>query len=264
MDNLKEENKTIKRINGLIKKDKGVIIVDRIEKKGNYFSGKIKVNHLNEILFFDLLIPHHYPLTHPNSDNISIIFRNEDYIGLNHINLDGSVCFHPDKDDDFDRKLLYELKCLKQWIRDYYIFNKEDDNYAYLIHTTERGRVDKLYFTNTNNNFEKNQFGIFNYSIYSDDKYGDAKIPVKKLFRLGFDNDKIDNWSKTFSDDLKSKTCKKGLYYFIEEEPIRKKTKGRKGIENWSEFKEYLSDEFIEYLYKGLKKGFLLSFSGAV
>ncbi|MEN8185510.1 MAG: ThiF family adenylyltransferase [Bacteroidota bacterium] len=260
MDNTKEKNKIIKRINGLIKKDKDVEIVEKFEKKDNHFSGKIKVNHLNENLLFDIHIPHHYPLTHPNSDNISIIFRNKDYIGLNHINLDGSVCFHPDKGDDFDRKLLYELKCLKQWIRDYYIFNKEDDNYDYLVHTSERGRIDKLYFTNTENNFAKNSFGIFNYSIFSDEKYGDSKLPIKKMFRLGFNNGETDNWSKTFTDELKSKTCKKGLYYFIEEEPIRKKLKGRKSIETWNEVKGFLSDEFIEYLYRGLKRGFSKGF----
>lgn len=256
MDNLEEENKTIKRINELVRKDKDIVVSEKIEKKGNYFSGKIVVNYLNERLFFDLLIPHHYPLTHPNSDNISIIFRNEEYIGLNHINLDGSVCFHPDKDDDFDRKFLYELKCLKQWIREYYIFNKEDDNYAYLIHTTENGRIDKLYFTNTHNNFKKDTFGTFSFSIFTDEKFGKKKLPIKKIFRLGFEDGKIDTWSKTFSEELKGKTCKKGLYYFIEEEPLRKSNLGRKGIENWNELKDYLSDEFVEYLYKGLKREF--------
>lgn len=260
MDIKEQDKRIIKRINVLIKKDKDVTIVKKIEKKGNYYSGKIEVNYLNETLFFDLQIPHHYPLTHPNYDNISIIFRNVEYIGLNHINLDGSVCFHPDKDDDFDRKLLYELKCLKQWMRDYYLFNKEDDNYAYLIHTTESGRIDKLYFTNIHNNLKKHSFGVFNYSIFSDEKYGESKFPIKKLFRLGFDNDKTDNWSKSFKEELKNKTCKKGLYYFIEEEPIRKKLKGRKGIETWNELKEFLSDEFIEFLYKGLKGGFTKGF----
>lgn len=256
MDTKEQDKKIINRINGLIKKDKDVTIVEKIEKKGGYYSGKIKVNYLSETLFFDVEIPHHYPLTHPNSDNISIIFRNEEYIGINHINLDGSVCFHPDKDDNFDRKLLYEIKCLKQWIRDYFIFNKEDDNYAYLIHITERGRIDKLYFTNVHNNFKKHSFGLFNYSIFSDEKYGSSKMPVKKMFRLSFDNDKTDSWSKTFKEELESKTCKKGLYYFIEEEPIRKKLKGRTGIESWNELKEFLSDKFIEYLYKGLKGKF--------
>ncbi|MDY7396979.1 ThiF family adenylyltransferase [Aureibaculum sp. 2210JD6-5] len=259
MDN-KEANKIIKRINDLIEKDKDVGIVEKIVKKDNHFSGKIKVNYLNEILFFDIHVPYHYPLTHPNSDNISIVFKNEDYIGLNHINLDGSVCFHPDKDDDFDRKFLYELKCLKQWVRDYYIFNKEDDNYAYLIHTYERGNFDRLYFTNTENNFAKNSFGIFNYSIFHDEKYGAPKLPIKKLFRLGFNNGETDNWSKSFIDELKSKTCKNGLYYFIEEEPIRKKLKGRKGIETWSELKDFLSDEFINYLYNGLRREFSKGF----
>lgn len=256
MDNLEEENKIIERINGLIKKDKDVEILEVFKKKENYFSGKIKINYLGEILFFDIFIPLHYPLTHPNSDNISIIFKNEDYIGLNHINLDGSVCFHPDKDENFDRKFLYELKCLKQWIRDYFIFNKEDENYAYLIHNTERGRIDKLYFTNTNNNFKKNTFGIFDYSIFSDEKYGKSKLPIKKLFRLSFDNGNSDKWSKTFIKELKEKTCKKGLYYFLEEEPLSKKNIGKKGIENWDELKDYLSKEFIEFLYKGIKREF--------
>jgi integrative and conjugative element protein (TIGR02256 family) len=260
LDNLKEEDKTVKKINNLFKKDKDLVVVENIKKEDNYYRGKIEVNYLNEILSFDIAIPHNYPLTHPNSDNISIIFKNKNYIGLNHINLDGSVCFHPDKDDDFDRKLLYEIQCLKQWIKDYYIYKKEDDNYAYLIHTTESGCINKLYFTNTKNNFHKNSFGTFRFSIFSDEKFGKKKFPVKKLFRLGFEGDKRDLWSKTFIEELKNKTCKKGLYYFIEEEPLRKKTIGRKGIENWDELKDYLSDEFIEYLYKGLKREFSNNF----
>lgn len=260
MDNNSRDKKIIKRINGLIGRDKDVIILDSIQRNGNYFSGKIEVTYLNEIFVFDISIPHHYPLTHPNSDNISIIFRNKDYIGLDHINLDGSVCFHPDKDDDFDKKFLYELQCLKQWIREYYILGKEDENYSYLVHTTEKGRIDRLYFTNIKNNFDKHKFGTFDYSIYSDDKYGKTKFPVKKLFRLRFDNKKEDKWSNSFREILKSKTCKKGIYYFIEDEPIKKNVKGRKGIENWSEFKDYLSDDFIEYLNNGLKREFGKSF----
>ncbi len=256
MDNLKEEDKTLNKINSLLKKDKDLVIVENIRKEDNYYIGKIEVNYLNEILSFDLAIPHNYPLTHPNSDNISIIFKNKNYIGVNHINLDGSVCFHPDKDDNFDSKFIYEIKRLKQWIRDYYIYKIEDDNYAYLIHKTESGCINKLYFTNTKNNFKKNSFGTFSFSIFSDEKIGKKKFPVKKLFRLGFEGGQNDTWSKTFIEHLKEKTFKKGLYYFIEEEPLMKKNIGRKGIENWNELKDYLSDEFIEYLYKGLKREF--------
>ncbi|NIJ46583.1 integrative and conjugative element protein (TIGR02256 family) [Wenyingzhuangia heitensis] len=253
---MKDEDKTLSKINGLLKKDEDLVIVENIKKEDNYYRGKIEINYLNENLSFDIAIPHNYPLTHPNSDNISIIFKNKNYIGLNHINLDGSVCFHPDKDEDFDRKLLYEIHCLKQWIKDYYIYKKEDDNYTYLIHKTESGCINKLYFTNTKNNFPKNSFGTFRFSIFSDEKFGEKKLPVKKLFRLGFEDGKNDTWSHTFVEELKSKTCKKGLYYFIEEEPLRKNNVGRKGIENWNELKDYLLDEFIGYLYKGLKREF--------
>ncbi|MEH1007957.1 ThiF family adenylyltransferase [Winogradskyella sp. ECml5-4] len=253
---MKAEDNTIRKIYSLLKKDKDLVIVDTIKKVDNYYKGKIEVNYLNEKLSFNFAIPNNYPLTHPNSDNISIIFKNRDYIGLSHINPDGSVCFHPNKDDNFDRKLLYEIKCLKQWIKDYYIYKKEDDNYSYLIHNTESDRIDKLYFTNTVNNFRKNTFGTFRYSIFSDERFGIKKFAIKKLFRLGFEDGKNDAWSHTFVEELKSKTYKKGLYYFIEEEPLRKNNVGRKGIENWNELKDYLSDEFIEYLYKGLKREF--------
>lgn len=256
MDNLKEEDKTLKKINSLLKKDKDLIVVEYVKKEDNYYIGKIEFNYLNENVNFDIAVPHNYPLTHPNSDNISIIFKNKKYIGLNHINLDGSVCFHPDKDDDFDRKLLYEIQCLKQWIKDYYILKKEDDNYSYLIHKTESDCVNKLYFTNTKNNFSKNSFGTFNYFIFSDDKLGEKKFSVKKLFRLGFDKGKVDTWSDTFVKELKGKTSRKGLYYFIEEEPLMKKNIGRKAIENWDELKDYLSGDFIEKLYLGLKRDF--------
>jgi integrative and conjugative element protein (TIGR02256 family) len=254
LDNLKEEERTIKKINSLLKKDTDVIIVENIKKEDNYYRGKIEVNYLSEILSFDIAIPHNYPLTHPNSENISIIFRNKSYIGLNHINLDGSVCFHPDKDDDFDRKLPYEIKCLKQWIRDYFIYKKEDDNYAYLVHTTEQNCINRLYFTNTKNNFKKDSFGTFSFAIFSDDKIGKKRFSIKKLFRLGFKDNDYDKWSKTFIEELKIKTVKKGLYYFIEEEPLRKNALGRKGVEFWDELEDYFKPEFVEFLYKGLKR----------
>jgi len=256
LDNLKEEDKTLSKINGLLKKDEDLVIVKNIRKEDNYYRGKIEVSYLNEILSFEIAIPHNYPLTHPNSDNISIIFKNKNYIGVNHVNLDGSVCFHPDKDDNFDSKFIYEIKCLKQWIKDYYILKKEDENYAYLIHNIESGCINKLYFTNTKSNFSKNSFGTFNYSIFSDEKFGEKKFTVKKLFRLGFDKGEDDTWSETFIKELKNKTSKKGLYYFIEEEPLMKKNIGRKGIENWDELKNYLSDDFIEKLYLGLTREF--------
>jgi len=259
LDNLKEED-IIKKINRLLKDDKDLVLIEKTIKEGNYFKGKLEVNYLEQVLNFDFAIPHNYPLTHPNSDNISIIFKNRNYIGLNHINPDGSVCFHPDKDDDFDRKLIYEIECLKQWIRDYYIYKKEDDNYAYLIHNTESGCINKLYFTNTKNNFSKNSFGTFRFSIFSDEKFGDKKFPVKKMFRLGFEGGQNDSWSNTFIKGLKENGIKKGLYYYIKDEPLTNSSLGRKAIENWDELKDYLSDEFIEKLYLGLNRDFSNNF----
>jgi len=256
LEKLKEENNTINNFHALIKKEGDIEIVENLIKIENYYSGKIKVRYLNEVLQFEINIPLHYPLTNPNSDNISIKFRNKSLIGFNHINLDGSVCFHPDKDDDLNRKFIYELRCLKQWIRDYYILKREDDNYAYLIHQTEQKCINKLYFTNIKNNFKKHVFGSFSYSVFSDEKIGETKFPVKKLFRLGFNEKDADNWSETFLKTLKSRACRKGLFYFIEEEPLNKKAPGRKGIEYWDDLETYLKPEFVEFLLNGLRREF--------
>ena len=256
MDNLKEHDNTLKKINALIIEHSGVSIIEDIIKNNDSYKGKIQVEYLNETLHFEIIVPNNYPLSHPNADNISIVFRNRDYIGFNHINPDGSVCFHPDKDDNFDRKFNYELLCLKQWIRDYYILKKDDDDFSYLIHRTEPKCINRLYFTNTNNNFKKNLYGTFNYSIFSNEKFGDGKYSVKKLFRLGFDNGNEDKWSETFTNQLKSRTCKKGIYYFIEEEPLNKDHLGRKGAESWEELEPYLTPEFKQFLYEGLKREF--------
>lgn len=253
---MEDKSNTIKRISTLINSDTDFKILKDIHNISGGFSGEVEINYLGANLSFQIIIPQQYPLTHPNSDNISITFKNEDYIGLGHINPDGSVCFHPDKDDDFDRKFLYELKCLKQWIKEYYILEKEDDNYTYLIHKTEKGKFDRLYFTNMKNEFKQGEFGQFDYSVFSNEKFGDDKIPVNKYFRLGFDNEKQDKWSESFAKDLNKNNCKKGLYYFIEKEPLRKGVKGRKSIENWNELGDYLSNDFLEFLYKGLKSNF--------
>ncbi|WP_430908046.1 ThiF family adenylyltransferase [Maribacter sp. 2-571] len=253
---MKSDETKIKRIESLLKKDESLTLVENLKETELHFSGKIEIDYLGVCIVFDIHIPKVYPLTHPNSENISITFRNKTLIGLNHINLDGSVCFHPDKDDDFDRKLLYEIQCLKQWIRDYFVHNKEDDNYAYLIHNTEDNYINQLYFTNTKTNFKKDSYGTFSYSIFSDEKFGDQKLSVRKFFRLGIEDEQFDNWSDTFIKDLKKKKCRKGVYYFIEEEPLMKDNIGRKGIENWSELKDYFSEDFIEYLYTGLKRKF--------
>jgi integrative and conjugative element protein (TIGR02256 family) len=256
LEKLKKEYNIIDKFHSLIKKDGNINIVEKLDKIDNYYVGKIEVRYLNEVIQFEIKIPLSYPLTHPNSDNISIIFKNKYLIGLNHINLDGSVCFHPDKDDDLERKFSYELLCLKQWIRDYYIFKKEDENYTYLIHQTEQNCINKLYYTNTKTNFKKHEYGAFSYSIFSDEKIGEKKFPVKKLFRLGFDDYDSDKWSDSFIKILKSKTCKKGLFYFIEDEPLNKEALGRKGIEHWHELEAYFKPEFVDFLLNGLKHEF--------
>lgn len=150
MDSLEE------RITELLQTFEEIEILESFIKSDFYFyTGKIRIKYLDITLDFDVNIPYNYPLTLPNADNISIIFKNTDLIGISHINNDGSVCFHPDKDDNFECKFKSEISGLKKWIKDYYLLNKEDDNYTYLIHNISGEKQSNLIFSNNEKKFKK-------------------------------------------------------------------------------------------------------------
>ena len=135
-----------KQIISILSSDESIEILTSFHLISYFYEGKIRVEYKGFKLDFDVLIPKCYPFTLPNTDNISITFKNESLIGYSHINNDGSVCFHPEKDDDFERKLKSEINGLKTWIYDYYICKKEDNNYTYLIHNTEINKSYNLLF----------------------------------------------------------------------------------------------------------------------
>jgi hypothetical protein len=64
------------------------------------------------------------------------------------------------------------------------ILKKEDDNYSYVVHTTEPNSINRLYFTNTDNNFKKDKFGMFNYSVFADEKFGKKKWVIGNIWGL--------------------------------------------------------------------------------
>ena len=181
MDSLEE------RITELLQTFEEIEILESFIKSDFYFyTGKIRIKYLDITLDFDVNIPYNYPLTLPNADNISIIFKNTDLIGISHINNDGSVCFHPDKDDNFECKFKSEISGLKKWIKDYYLLNKEDDNYTYLIHNTSGEKQSNLIFSNNEKKFKKDDFGVFAYSCFSNNQlhnvYDDKKTDTLQTF----------------------------------------------------------------------------------
>jgi len=252
------------RITSILNSDECIEILTPFSLGSYFYTGKIKIDYKGVTLKFDVSVAKCYPLTLPTADNISIIFRNIDLIGLPHINNDGSVCFHPDKDDDFERKFKSEIEGLKTWIYDYFICKKEDDNYTYLIHNTEIDKSSTLYFSDNEKKFKKDEFGTFQYSNSTNyeietDTSTKEKTKTQTFFRIGFDKDFEDKWSSDLLEKLKLKAYI-GFWVYIEDEPIIVDDLGRrKSIENWSQLEKYLPKNFIEHLYKsfkGLNKNF--------
>ena len=252
MDNLEE------RITNLLNFDSSIEILTPFCLNSYFYEGKIRIEYKGVNLDFEVSIPKSYPFTLPNTDNISITFKNESLIGYSHINNDGSVCFHPEKDDDFERKLKLEIDCLKTWIYDYYICKKEDDNYTYLIHNTEKGKSSTLYFSDNEKKFQKDDFGVFQYSNFTNNETQQTNISTEKFkvqtfYRIGFDKDFEDKWSQDFLTRLKLNQ-NNGFWIYIESEPVTDELGKRKSIETWSQLERYLPKNFIKHLYDSFKK----------
>ena len=251
------------RITKILSSDSCIEILTPFCLNSYFYDGKIRIGYKGAKLDFDVSIPKCYPFTLPNTDNISITFKNESLIGYSHINNDGSVCFHPNKDDDFERKLNSEINGLKTWIYDYYICKKEDDNYTYLIHNLEKGKSSTLYFSDNDKKFRKDDFGVFQYSNLTNNEFqadniSSDKIKIQTFYRIGFDKDFEDKWSVDFLNKLKLNSYK-GFWVCIESEPIIDELGKRKSIETWDQLERYLPKSFIKHLYdsfKGLNKNF--------
>jgi hypothetical protein len=185
--------KIIKKITNHFSNDDCVEIITPFSQDGNFWiSGKILIQFKGVEIPFETTLPVTYPLTQPHSDNISINFVNKDLIGYGHINNDGSVCFHPDKDDDFDKKIQAELSGLKEWIDDYYINDKEDERYTYLIPSIKGKNISTLYFGDNPKQFKRGEFGSFSYSAFSKNKRvinEKMHITYDSYFKVGFDLD---------------------------------------------------------------------------
>jgi molybdopterin/thiamine biosynthesis adenylyltransferase/proteasome lid subunit RPN8/RPN11 len=247
----------IDRIENLFKQDQDITIVCPFEKNGYWISGKIQVKHKGVTLSFDTQVPSNYPYTQPHSDNISINFINKQLIGYNHINGDGSVCFHPEKDDDFERKFKNEIKDLKQWIHDYFLLKKEDPRYTYLMPKIEGSNISTLFFATDSKTYKKGDSGLFTYAKFSSQKRiinKEHHLIYESYFRLAIDKDTIEPWSGSFVESLIKDSNKFGVWYYIEKEPINYNEGIRVLVESWDELESYLSESFINKLYNIIKE----------
>jgi len=250
----------IEKITKLLRSESDIQILKDFEFDGNYWiSGRISIKYKGVELAFKTKIPANYPLSQPHTDNISINFINRDLIGCKYINNDGSVCFHPDKDDNFERKLKAEIVGLKSWINDYYINDKEAERYTYLMPPFFEKEITIFYFGFNKKKFKKGDFGSFSYSPFQSTTTDLSFIKPTKLlsyFRIGFEHFGNDDWSSDFTKSLTQKTSqvKLGLWCYVEDEPIKDLERKRLIVDSWLELQSFLPSKFKSILYKTLKE----------
>jgi hypothetical protein len=226
-----------------------------IEKNDSIIMGKVGLffNGLDKILDFNFEIYPQYPLKYHDSE--SIRFLNQEFIEINHVMEDGSICIHNSHNLNLKQKLLIDFGSLKQWIEKYYINKESDTKYEHII-VNESLINDEYYsyiFTDVDYKFQKGNFGIVHLSSISNTIFKNKSIHnfLVKNFELNKAHINC-KWSD-FYQSFKSE--ERGLFYFIDEHPA----KYNKFIfEDWKDFDGLISKEFLNVLYnfenKRLKK----------
>lgn len=210
---------------------------------GGVYCGKISMNGVtNDDLVFDVRVPMSYPLS---NDSISIRFVCLNKTGLKHQNSDNSICIVTPKNTSAISRLKNEMSLLKEWRDVYYIGDKVDERYDYLI--TDYKDAASYLFTDLNGKFSNGQFGEFKYVELINHTWVNPGIDAEQalITEIG---DKRCSWS----DLIHKRKQKIGWYVFIEREPLGEGTKIAK---KWSDLLQYLPERFKKALcdYKNAK-----------
>ena len=116
----------------------------------------------------------------------------------------------------------------------------------------------RFYFGDNKKQFEQGDFGDFFYSVFTKNK----RIINKKThliydsyFKIGFDEEHKDEWSEDFLSSLKHRGIeKKGLWCYIENEPIKNLDRKRLLVDSWQELQDYLPQKFLSRIYRILRQ----------
>ena len=125
---------------------------------------KVQIDSTEECLSFDVKIYPEYPLK--RMEHESITFYNTDYMLYGHVMGDGSICRHTSHQTDLKKKIEIDINSLKRWIWKYYLNKDNDNHYEHLILQPKEFKENhfSFLFTEVDYNFNKNQFGFFEYS----------------------------------------------------------------------------------------------------
>lgn len=223
-----------------------VDLLEEVEVRDQILCGKIKISFegLDKPLEFQFQIYPQYPLKHHESE--SITFINKELLDYNHVMENGSICIHTSHCMDATKKLIMDINSLKQWIERYYINEHQDLNYEHIIvpETLLNDRYCSFIFSKVNHDFQKNEFGKVSASLMPSGIYREKAIDnfLTQSFLSESGVEHCCGWSENYKNFSKSTI---GIYIFIEDHPAKHK---RFAFTNWLNFKEYLSEEFLNYL----------------
>lgn len=187
---------------------------------------------------FKVIIHENYPLKTGSIE--SIVFMNESLKKYNHINYDGSVCFHTLTTDDLSSKLKVDIEALLEWKDRYYVDELSDDHFEYLFYHNQLSSHIFL-FCEMDDKLVKNDYGYFYFSKK-------AEFEGKTTFLVQSLKSEIDgikyklSWSLYYQE---TKNLSRGLYYIAEKAPIYYRNFSFK---NWNDFKDYFSEGFLKFL----------------
>ncbi|HWY12132.1 MAG TPA: ThiF family adenylyltransferase [Bacteroidia bacterium] len=215
----------------------GVKLLEEFFTGNEFIIGKIQIDTAKEPLLFNVEAPLSYPLS---NSPLSIRFVCTNVDGFLHLNWDGSVCIHPEKNHDPAEKLINEFSLLKRWIQDYYIEEKTDSHYEYLITPFADGA--KFLFTDISANFKKGDQGLFEYSQLTEPIFHGTMLVQHPLIIQ-----KIGEHECCWGTFYKTLPKFKSFWFFIETAPVIYR---RKIITNWEDFEKYLSPTQLKTIHE--------------
>lgn len=238
----------IQDISTVVESFRDVVILEDFHEVDHMIVGKISMTVEGATITFDVQIFQPYPMKFHDLETIRFI--NPDMVQHDHVNEDGSICVQTLHSSDLATKLAFDFESLRYWMRKYYINREHDKTYEHIVvpETLVDGHKVAFLFTEVDYSFAKGEFGEFRYSFLSQGRSDRSQIKtfIIQSFLKGKQNINC-QWSSTY----KRMDQSVGIYYFMEEAPVKNK---RFAVKNWIEMEPYVTQDFLGFLYKYQQK----------
>ena len=242
--------------------DRASIIAETIGKLGGIeLKGKISETEIKSLVaeievevgiikhLFKMEIYEPYPFQF--HDNETIRFTNKEFLDIDHVNSDGSICIHTNNyPDSLEEKLILDLNGLISWVKKYVIEERKDDHYEHIV-VPFRSHDDKtrhFLFTDVAGKFEKGYHGLCSYSLLANTELQNSIGETYILKEFGPPISAKCDWSEFYSNS------KYNIGFFIFSDPPVSLKNPRFAAENWIELKQILSPDFLQQIWLETKR----------